>query len=167
MQNIMPAFKRKCFTDRRGKLMPEDDWFCQWREDKESIRTMKEKKRALVLRWKMRRCVLGADIIFVFGFMCTWADPLCSEGYFQPLRHQRRGRGTGVCSGCSPHQVSDEVFHASHSEHHDQRDHADVPRYRWDGRDTLQTGKRTHLDTKSLNRFCFLYKQETEEQGGK
>lgn len=37
---------------------------------------------------------------------------------------------SGVWGGRGPHHVSDDVFHASDSEHHDQGDHADVPRYR-------------------------------------
>lgn len=91
-------------------------------------------KSALVLRWRMRSCTLQAAQVLETSLLLR-----C----LHPLRHQRWDRPTGVWSDGSPHHVSDHVFHASDSEHHDQGDHADVPRYRWDGRDTLQAGKRT------------------------
>lgn len=65
-------------------------------------------------------------------------------------------------SGCSPHHVSDDVFHASDSEHHDQGDHADVPRYRWDGRDTLQAGKHTHAHARTQARMLHSTQEITK-----
>lgn len=101
MQNIMPAFKRKCFTGRRGEinatgmigLVSEGRTKSQWGQ-------WRRERSALVLRWRMRSCTLQAAQIFVYELVCASGYALL-WGMFPPSvtpTLRRGGGGFGVAA---------------------------------------------------------------------
>lgn len=98
MQNIMPAFKRKCFTGRRGEInatgmigfVSEGRTKSQWGQ-------WRRERSARVLRWRMCSFMLQAAQIFVYGLVCASGSALL-WGMFLPCAAAALRRGFGAAA---------------------------------------------------------------------